>query len=169
MAKIYIIKTAGGSYDDAWEHNLFAVCDEEQAKAEVQRLKDDHAFLTGVMEVLTPMVQEAYAQVRAFVREPTPPEPKGPANGKKEDNTAARRAREEWRLACQPIWERNQNAINKITSDGAQAVLAKAHELGCTDEHIEALGFYRHGDDVGITMPRFDTDVSHDYEELELR
>lgn len=169
MTKIYIIKAAGGRYDDVWEHNLFATADESQAKVEVQRLEDDHVFLTGIMEVLTPMVQEAYAQVRAFVREPTPQEPKGPAKGTKEDAAQHRRARDEWRAACQPIQDRNQRAINKITSDGALAALAKALELGCTDERIEALGFYRHGDDVGITMPRFDTDVSYDYEELELR
>jgi len=169
MTKIYIIKASGGSYDDAWENNLFGVVEEEQAKAEVQRLKDEHEFLSEVITHLQPMAQEFYAQVSAYKRTPTPPEPKGPSKANKEKAAEWRKAKEAWRVACEPIWQRDQEAINKIISDGAMVVMAKARELGCEDKHIEALGFYRMGADLGINMPSFDRDVDYSYEELELR
>ena len=169
MTKIYIIKSSGGSYDEAWENNLFGVVEEEQANAEVRRFKDEHKFLSEVITHLRPMIQEFYDQVRAYERTPTPPEPKGPAKANKEKAAEWRKAKEAWRLQCQPIWERDQEAINKIISDGALVVMEKARELGCNDEHLQKLGFYRMGADLEINMPHFNMDIDYDYEELELR
>ena len=169
MTKIYIIKSSGGSYDEAWENNLFGVVEEEQAKVEVQRLRDERAFLSEMRTHLQPMIQECYAQVNAYKRTPTTPEPKGPTEANREKVAEWRKAKEAWRVECEPIWKRDQEAINTIVSDGAKAVLAKARELGCEDRHIEALGFYRHGADAGISMPSFNQDVDYSYEELELR
>lgn len=157
MTKIYIIKAFGGEYDDAWESNLFAVNDEQQAEAEVQRLKEQHQFLIGVDAALKPFVQEVYAQVRAFKREPTPPEPKGSA-----------KAKEAWLKECEPIWKRNQAEIDSIWRRGGDVLMVKAQELGCDEEQLDALGFHIPGG-VGFNMPNFRRDVDYSYEELEMR
>ena len=171
MTTIYIITSSGGSYDDAWHSNLFAVADKETAEAEVKRLTEAHEFAAEVFKELQPMTQEVYAQVRAYLRKPTAPEPKEPRGKQatKEAVAAWRKARQEWIETNQPIWQADEQARADIMNRGIEQMIAKARSLGCEDLHLDLLGFYNPYNPGALTMPHFSNDVGYSYEELELR
>lgn len=171
MSKIYVITSSGGSYDDSWQSNLFAVVGEEQAQLEVARLTEAQNFAAEVFEELRPMTLQVYEQVRAFVKTPTPPAPREPRGKQatKEAVAAWREASASWREANQPTWEANEKALHDIMQRGIEGIMAHAVHLGCTDDHLNILGF-RNPYALGmLTMPSLQNDVSYSYEELELR
>ena len=171
MKTIFIITSAGGSYDDAWHINLFAVTDKEAAETEVKRLTEAHEFAAEVFKELQPMMLEVYEQVRVYLRKPTPPEPKRPRGKEatKEAVAAWEKVRKEWHETNLPIWQADEQARTDIMNRGIEQLIAKARSLGCEDLHLEMLGFTNPYNPGVLTMPNFDNNVGYNYEELELR
>ena len=167
MNKIYVVKCSGGSYDDAWESNLFAVGSAQDAELAVWDLQVKHDFCKEIWPKVQDAMSEGYAKVRAFKGEVAPPAPKGPAKPTKETKAEHRRATEAWRKECEPIWRRNQEKINEFAKEAVQAAFNTAIALGATEEHIKMLSFYNHNGE--LTHPNFRTDTHYDWEELELR
>lgn len=169
MEKIYVIQASGGSYDDAWRHDMFAVRGEEQAVAEVERLKQLHADCLEMLKEVTSALHEGYAAVRAINAKDfkLPPEPKGPAKPTKETQAAYRKRLDAWRKECEPIWQTIREVQNRAMVAAQQSALDKAVELGATEDHLKMFGFYNPNGE--LTSPSFDRDTHYSYEELELR
>lgn len=168
MKKIFIIKASGGSYDDAWENNLYAVEDQTQAELDVLQLKQDHDVCKDVWMNVWAVLQEGYVKVRgAAAQFKLPKEPKGPVRPNKESTAEYRRAYAEWRKQCEPIWAE----IRKKQDAEMQAAIAIAFNYaagrGLTRKQLEMLGFFNAAGE--LTSPSFQADTSYHFEELELR
>lgn len=169
MTKIFIITASGGSYDDAWENNLFAVQSQEGAEAEVERLNAQHALLCSIWNEVRAALFEGYAKTRSVQQEPVPPAPKGPAKpGGKDAQRAHSKALEEWRAAAEPARVRNAAVVQQSMREAVESARQKAVELGADDEQLQALGFITLADG-STSPPHLMIDTSYSYEELELR
>lgn len=169
MEKIFVVKVYGGSYDDAYESNLFAVLSESQAIAETVRLTQLHEECKQMWEPLYDALQEGYKNIRALNSEDfkLPPEPKGPAKPNKETAAEFRKKLAAWRKECEPIWESIRARQNAIMHEAQLATMHRAIELGATEEHLKMLGIRQ--PDGGLGGLSFESDANFSYEELELR
>lgn len=169
MEKIFVIQASGGSYDDAWQHDLFAVRGEERAQAEIERLKQLHADCLEMLKEVTDALHQGYAAVRAINAKDfkLPPAPQVPAKANKEIQAAYRKKHDAWRKECEPIWRAISEEQNRAMVEAQQAARNKAVELGATEEHLQMFGFYNPNGE--LTSPSFDRDTHYTYEELELR
>jgi len=176
MTKIYIIKAFGGSYDDAWKNNLYAVVEEEQAKVEVQRLTELHKFCEGIWPQVHNSLTDGYAEARIahdrnyFLQHQDlklPPEPKEPVKHTKETQAEYKKKYNAWRKEFEPIWKALQAEHERSMQMAYQASHDKAVELGATKEHLEMFGFF--DQKGGLNPPSFDESASYCYQELELR
>jgi len=169
MSNIFVIKVYGGSYDDAYESNLFAVHSEQQAQIEIKRLEQLHADCKEMWEPLYDALQEGYKNIRALHSEDfkLPPEPKGPAKPNKETAAELRKKLAAWRKECEPIWEGIRARQNAIMHEAQLATMHKAIELGATEEHLKMLGIRQ--PDGGLGGLSWERDAHFSYEELELR
>ena len=167
MTNIYIVKAGGGSYDDAWESNLFAVGDAQAAELAVWDLQLRHKFCESIWPQVRDAMEPAFALIRSFKGESFPPEPTVPPKANKEQREALNKARAEWRKQCEPITARNHARLDAIMKEGLEAAKAKAIELGANEDHLKDLGFYSHTGK--LQHPNFSSDVHYEWEELELR
>jgi len=167
MSKIYIVRAFGGSYDGAWETNLYAFLDEKQAAAEAERLTALHTFCVAKWPAVQAALQAGYAELRAFSSEPVAPHPKGHAKMTKDEQRQLEQQRRKWRKEADVVWARNRAITNALMLKATAAARDAAVAAGCTEEHLKEMGFFN---DAGeLSSPSFQTDTSYDYEELELK
>jgi hypothetical protein len=168
VSTIYIIQASGGSYDDAWERNLFAVGDEAVALVAVDELKARHEKLMGLYRPIRDFFTQHMSETAPmFMYEPSPDCPKGPAKPNKEALKAHAAAIKEWTELARPIGRRNQDRSLAHNRHVAAATRELATTLGADEEDLKALCL-DDSDDV-VVWPNFDADTSYYYEELELR
>jgi hypothetical protein len=167
MSTIYVIIASGGSYDDAWERNVFAVADEAAAMVAVDELKARHERLKGLYQPIREFFNQHIRETAPmFMHEPQPDYPKGPAKPNKEALKAHAAAIKEWTELAQPIGRRNQDRSLAHNRHVAAATRELAATLGADEEDMKALGLDREN---GMAWPNFDIDTNYSYEELELR
>lgn len=173
MKKIFVIKAGGGSYDDAWERNLYAVEDQTQAELDVLEHRERHEQCKEWWMTVQQIIQAGWTRVREY--KPTrlaPPQPVPPTRLKdKEKDQAARqeyrRRLDAWYKEMRPIEQELRNAQDAVMHEAFVEAIAKVRELGGTEAHLMQLGFY---DDRGqVRHPSFDPNTDYDCEEIELR
>lgn len=166
MSKIYVIVASGGSYDDAWESNLFAVTSETEAIDAVNELTARHEKLEAIYQPIYNFFrQHMRDNAGLFAHEEMPDRPKGASRMTKEGQAAYKVACEKWVQECRPIARRNQDRSIEQNNHSAAATRIFAFSLGATEEDMQPLGLA--GQEQN--WPNFDADTNYSYEELELR
>jgi hypothetical protein len=166
VTTIYIIQASGGSYDDAWERNLFAVADEAEALVAVEKLKAQHEKVKGIFDQVRRFFNESLKELcTKEPDEPQPTPPRGPAKNDKASMAAHHAAYKRWIEECTPIGQRNHARANARVAAAGLLTKAFAAELGADVDDLKMMGI----DGTNVGWPSFDGDTHYSYEELELR
>jgi len=151
-------------YDDRWTNNMFAVTDEQLAKATVENLTSEHERLSEVYSQICKYTSEI---TRTYQLEqiPLPPKPKGPAHTTKELMSVYHEQVKEWNLICKPIQEENSIRYTEYYKMLHSMVLAKFKEMNVSDEDMKSMCY----DGSSKSWPIYNIDKFFSYEELELK
>ncbi len=164
MEKFYVITASGGSCDDSWKTNLFAVRSLEQAQQEISVLRAAHLHCVKIWNEVNDVHRKRHVQVIQEAKlPPLPSVPKGPVKPTKETLRAHHQAVEEWRAATKPIWDAHYAAGIKAREESLEAARWRAIELGCTELHLKLLRL------DSDELFAFDHGTIYNYEEIELR
>lgn len=145
MSTIFIIRQERGGYGDSWSINLFAVASEEQAELEVAQLTEQHAFVKSIWREVYMVWSDGCMRLHAAAR-----------------STERHKDLKEsgiWNTASVKLWEVEVPKIIELAMN-------KAIELGCSERHLELMGFTAVKGELRV--PTFDEDATYSYDEIEL-
>lgn len=151
-------------YDDAWETNLFAVSDEETAKAEVTRLEENHKRLSEVYTAVNTVMTSSSCSVDKIK---LPPKPRGPAVSSKESMATYQEQVAEWKKICKPIQEENDRTDREWVLGMHMKVQDKLNEFDLSKEDYKTLGF--NSENKTRWYVYYNTDKYFTYQEIVLR
>jgi hypothetical protein len=159
---IFIVVASGGEYDDAWQSNLFAFRNEEDAKEQVAKLTAQNEFANSIRPKIVQIYSDALLMPIDHLEEQDA-HPKGPRKPTKQSLAEYNVKVAEWTAKNEPIAQRNLLRTEARRLLAAAAARKHAIDLGATDEHLDAIGF---------TETDFDLyhhcDITYEYAEIQL-
>lgn len=173
---IYVISAYGGSYDDYWTRDMYAVSDLAAAEQAVAEETAKHRRLCDVGVLINEFIAQQ-PSLRPDNLERIPDYPKGPARPISATSAAydteVRRWHAEsstvrrWYAERDQIYARNAKVRLAFDKNMVALIMARAAVAGITPEEVNAVGVYTN-DHVALLWVDYDDDVAYQHTRLEL-